>query len=127
LFTQYQKNSQMTQGGLNYRIATSERCKVDNSQWGYELFQYFTAEDYSSHDSIWSRNYDSPSMGFTLTNSKCKQNRAVKGGTVRIAYMIASKFNKTFRYPDSMAMCLAKIGGLFALFRIFSLAMQFAH
>ena len=64
----------MTQGGQILRIIGSDTCEIDNSKYGYELFQYFTPQLYSETDTIWFRSTDPErQMGFTMTNSNCKQ------------------------------------------------------
>jgi hypothetical protein len=91
----------MTQGGEILRIIGSDACEIDNSNYGYELFQYFTPQLYSETNDIWFRSSEPErKLGFTMTNSNCKQNvQVVPGGTVRLIFMVASKFNKSYRYP----------------------------
>jgi hypothetical protein len=48
----------MTQGGQILRIIGSDTCEIDNSKYGYELFQYFTPQLYSETDTIWFRSTD---------------------------------------------------------------------
>ena len=55
VYTMYLNNVEMTQGGQILRIIGSDTCEIDNSKYGYELFQYFTPQLYSETDDIWFR------------------------------------------------------------------------
>lgn len=53
MYTKYQNNVMMTQGGEIFQSMKSDVCSIDNSEYGYEMFQYFTPQLYSQHDNIW--------------------------------------------------------------------------